>query len=71
MVFVILGDLSTLESWNLPTIDTSASVYLIIPIVAIVLGNFLFKLQLKNAKPDIAIENNISMFPKRSKHGSY
>lgn len=47
---------------KIPTIDSTSVVYLIIPVLAIVMGNFIFKSQLKQANPQLTPEENLPVY---------
>ena len=50
------------QSLKIPTIDSTSVVYLIIPVLAIVMGNFIFKSQLKQANPQLTPEENLPVY---------
>ena len=47
---------------KLPNINTEATIYLLIPVAAIIVGNFLYKAQLKNANPKESPEKNFAIY---------
>jgi hypothetical protein len=61
IAYYIIGDL-TLESLNIPSIDSSSIVYLIIPVLAIVLSSILFKTQLKQINPKLKLEDKLPIY---------
>lgn len=61
IAYYIIGDL-TLESLNIPPIDSSSIVYLIIPVLAIVLSSILFKTQLKQINPKLKLEDKLPIY---------
>ena len=50
------------EHLKIPNIDSSSAVYLIIPIVALIVSNFIFKTQLKQVDPELKPEENLPVY---------
>lgn len=48
------------------SIDSDSAIYLVVPVVAIVLGNVLFKSQLKQADPKKPLEENLGIYQSAS-----
>src|SRR5690606_3820685 len=51
LAYLFLGNLTQPEAWKLPQFEQNTVIYLAIPLVAMVLSNVVFKLQLKNIPP--------------------
>ncbi|QSB26583.1 MFS transporter [Flavobacterium sp. CLA17] len=47
---------------KIPTIDASSAIYLIIPIVALLVSNLMFKSQLKQTDPELKPEENLPIY---------
>lgn len=47
---------------KIPTIDASSAIYLIIPIIALLVSNLMFKSQLKQADPELKPEENLPIY---------
>lgn len=47
---------------KIPTIDASSAIYLIIPIIALLVSNLMFKSQLKQANPELKPEENLPIY---------
>ncbi|MEX1190509.1 MAG: MFS transporter [Brumimicrobium sp.] len=62
VVYVIFGDLFSFDYLKLPTVDSSSIVYLLIPILAVISGNLLFKSQLKSVDPKLPIEDKLTVY---------
>ena len=50
VVYLFIGKLYTLDFLNLPRIDTTALIYLFVPLLAIVFSHFMYQFQLKQIK---------------------
>lgn len=61
VAYFMIGNLS-MESLTIKSIDSSEIVYVVIPILAFVLSNFLFKSQLKQANPKLELEDNLPIY---------
>lgn len=61
VVYFMLGNLS-IESLTITSIDSSEIVYVLIPILAFILSNFLFKSQLKQANLKLNLEENLPIY---------
>lgn len=59
--YIFAGDIS-IETLKIPTIDSSSIAFLMIPVLAIVVGNFLFKSQLKKVDPKLKLEDNLAIY---------
>lgn len=62
IAYFMLGDLNSLNSLKMPTIDSSSVVYLSIPFIAFFLSNFLFKSQLKNVDPKLSLDDKFGTY---------
>ena len=51
IAYFIIGKLNSLDNLRIPSLNTSSIVFLVIPIVALFLSNYLFKSQLKSVDP--------------------
>jgi len=61
IAYFIVGDLS-LETLQIPFIDSASVVYLAIPVLAFVLSSILFKAQLKQIDPKLKLENKLPIY---------
>ncbi|NRD23931.1 MFS transporter [Winogradskyella litoriviva] len=62
VAYIILGNLTSVENFNLPKIDTSSIIYLMIPIMAIILSNLLYNNQLKKVDTKLKLEEKIPFY---------
>ncbi|KAF2342188.1 MFS transporter [Flavobacterium tistrianum] len=61
IAYFIVGDIS-LETLNIPAIDSNSILYLIIPVLAFVLSSILFKAQLKQIDPKLKLEDKLPVY---------
>lgn len=61
IVYFIVGDLS-FETLNIPAIDSTSILYLVIPVLAFVLSSILFKVQLKQINPKLKLEDKFPIY---------
>lgn len=61
VAYLFVGDFSV-EILNVPSIDSSDLIYFAIPILALFLSNFLFRLQLKQVNPKLKPEDNLPIY---------
>ncbi|KAF2082992.1 MFS transporter [Flavobacterium sharifuzzamanii] len=61
IVYFIVGDIS-LETLNIPAIDSNSILYLLIPILAFVSSSILFKAQLKQIDPKLKLEDKLPVY---------
>lgn len=61
VAYYILGDLS-IEKLQIPVIDSSSAIYIVIPVLAFVLSSFLFKSQLKQINPKLKLEEKFPIY---------
>lgn len=62
LTYIIVGNISIDNLKNVPNIDSSSIAYAIIPFVAILIGNFLFKSQLKKIESNQKLEDNFAPY---------
>ncbi|URM38728.1 MFS transporter [Flavobacterium anhuiense] len=61
ITYFIVGDIS-LETLNIPAIDSNSILYLVIPVLAFVLSSILFKAQLKQIDPKLKLEDKLPIY---------
>ncbi|UWY30259.1 MFS transporter [Flavobacterium sp. TR2] len=61
IAYFIIGDIS-LETLNIPSIDSNSILYLIIPVLAFVTSSILFKAQLKQIDPKLKLEDKLPVY---------
>lgn len=61
IVYFIVGDLS-FETLNIPALDSTSILYLVIPVLAFVLSSILFKVQLKQINPKLKLEDKFPIY---------
>lgn len=61
LVYIFAGNI-TVESLKIPNIDSTSMIYLAIPILALILGNFLFKSQLRQIESDKKLEDSFPVY---------
>ena len=61
MAYVFVGDVTTI-SFNMPPLSQSNIVYVLIPIIAYIFSNFMFKTQLKAADKTLKLEANMAVY---------
>ncbi len=62
LAYFVIGNLHSLNFLKIPKIDSSSLIYLMIPISAIFLGNFLYKQQLKSVDKRLKLEERIGLY---------
>lgn len=62
LAYLFLGNLTQPEAWKLPQFEQNTVIYLAIPLVAMVLSNVVFKLQLKNIPPKQPLEEALPVY---------
>lgn len=62
LAYFILGNLTSFESLKLPSIDSSAIVYLLIPVIAVFASNFLYKSQLNKIDRKLKLEEKVQFY---------
>lgn len=63
--YIFVGNIS-METLKIPTIDASSMIYLLVPIAAVAMSNFLFKSQLKQVDTNLKLENNFAIYQSAS-----
>ncbi|MCM0664451.1 MFS transporter [Flavobacterium tyrosinilyticum] len=61
IAYFIVGDIS-LETLQVPTVDSASIIYLAIPVLAFVLSSILFKAQLKQIDPKLKLEDKLPIY---------
>ncbi|MDN3664982.1 MFS transporter [Algibacter miyuki] len=61
MAYVFVGDVTTI-SFNMPPLSQSNIVYVLIPVIAYIFSNFMFKTQLKAADKTLKPEANMAVY---------
>jgi len=61
IAYILVGNVTSIN-FNLPPLSQSNSVYVLIPIVAYILSNFMFKKQLKNIDRTLKPEANMAAY---------
>ena len=61
MAYVFVGDVTTI-SFNMPPLSQSNIVYVLIPVIAYIFSNFMFKTQLKAADKTLKLEANMAVY---------
>ncbi|MBP1223691.1 MFS transporter [Flavobacterium sp. 1355] len=61
LAYFFIGEPSA-QHLKIPKIDAASAIYLIIPVLAILAGNFIFKSQLKQADSQLKPEENLSVY---------
>lgn len=64
-LYLILGGISR-DILKIPNMDSTSMIYLVIPILAFFLSNFLFKSQLKQADRSLNLEDNFGIYQSAS-----
>ena len=60
--YILLSDLSVLADLKFPVIDGSSYIYLMIPVIAILAGNYLYKSQIKKVDSNLKLEDKIPFY---------
>lgn len=61
MAYIFVGDVTSI-SFNMPPLSQSNIVYVLIPVIAYVFSNFMFKTQLKAADETLKPEDNMAVY---------
>tara|TARA_R110002050_G_scaffold74772_6_gene160331 strand:- start:99907 stop:100308 length:402 start_codon:yes stop_codon:yes gene_type:complete len=64
--YSIIGDINSLTSFSTESINSSNIIFIVIPLIAYVLSNFLFNSQLKNIDPKLKLEEKIPFYQSAS-----
>ena len=62
IAYFIIGDLTSLEKFKIPSIDKESIIYLIIPVASVFLSNFLYKSQKNNIDSKLLLEEKIPFY---------
>tara|TARA_X000000368_G_C22786680_1_gene603989 strand:+ start:24 stop:437 length:414 start_codon:yes stop_codon:yes gene_type:complete len=62
IAYFMIGDLSSLENLQMPSIDKASVIYLLILISSIFLSNFLYKSQVNNIDSKLKLEEKIPFY---------
>ncbi|KAF2515135.1 MFS transporter [Flavobacterium foetidum] len=66
LVYFMVGNISIEHLKKIPAINSSSVVYVLIPILAVVLGNFLFKSQLRQIDKKKSLEAQLPIYQSAS-----
>ncbi|MEO8933472.1 MAG: MFS transporter [Xanthomarina sp.] len=66
VAYLIIGDIKALTSFSFDVINSSNMIFLFIPIIAIILSEFLFKSQLKTMDSKLSLENKMPFYQRAS-----
>ncbi|KAA5827474.1 MFS transporter [Algibacter amylolyticus] len=61
MAYIFIGDLASINL-NMPEISQSNILFVLIPVIAYVFSNFMYKTQLKNANNKQKLEDNMAVY---------
>ena len=61
LIYILLGNIS-LETLNIPSMDSPSNYFLAVPLIAFVLGNLIFKSQLKKVDRSKTLEENLGIY---------
>ena len=61
MAYIFIGDVTSI-SFNMPALSQSNIIYVLIPIIAYIFSNFMFKTQLKAADKTLKPEANMAVY---------
>jgi hypothetical protein len=62
ITYFLIGDLESMNFLEYKEIDSSNFIYIVVPIIAIILGNYLYKDQLKNVDKRLKLEEKIGTY---------
>ena len=62
IAYAVLVDFKTLEFLNFNAIETTDYIFILVPVAAILLGNFLYTQQLKSADKNLKLEEKIGVY---------
>lgn len=66
LIYYILGEFNSFEELMNPQLDTSNYLYLLIPVAAYLLSNFLFRMQLKKIDSSLNLEEKYPFYQSAS-----
>lgn len=61
-MYIFMGNLTHPETLKMPVIDSTSMVYLAIPIIAFLMGNFLYKSQIKKGTSESSLNEKFMMY---------
>lgn len=61
-IYVLMGNLTHPETLKMPVIDSASMVYLALPILAFLMGNFLYKSQIKKLTRESSLNDKFMMY---------
>lgn len=61
MAYIFVGDVTSIN-FNMPPLSLSNIAYVLIPIIAYIVSNFMFKTQLKSADRTLKPEDNMAVY---------
>ncbi|MCL5127189.1 MULTISPECIES: MFS transporter [unclassified Algibacter] len=61
MAYILVGNVTSIN-FNMPPLSQSNIIYVLIPVIAYVFSNFMFKTQLKNADRKLKPEDNMALY---------
>ncbi len=62
IAYFIVGNITSLESLKIPSIDSSSMVYVLIVVSSVFLSNFLYKSQVNNVDKKLKLEEKIPFY---------
>jgi hypothetical protein len=62
IAYFLIGDLESMNFLEYKEIDASNFIYIVVPIIAIILGNYLYKDQLKNVDKRLKLAEKIGTY---------
>ncbi|QFZ54525.1 MFS transporter [Oceanihabitans sp. IOP_32] len=66
IAYLFLGDINALTQFNFDSSNTAHIMYILIPVMAYLLSNFLFNSQLKNIDASLKLEEKITFYQSAS-----
>jgi len=60
--YIFLLDKNVITNFKIPTIDSNSIIYVLIPVIAIALSNFMFKNTLGKMNSNLTIENKLGIY---------
>jgi len=61
-MYVFMGNLTQPETLKMPVIDNASMVYLVIPVLAFFMGNFMYKLQIKKVTSNTSLNDKFMIY---------
>ena len=61
-IYVLMGNLTQPETLKMPVINSASMVYLALPILAFLIGNFLYKSQIKKVTRESSLDQKFMMY---------